>query len=137
MHKARKSFAFSAPLVTLLGGTVACHEVQNASQPALIGAEDLMRRIQAGEAPLVLDVRTEEEFALGHIPTAMNIPHSDLSNRLGELHIARSDEVVVYCRSGHRASMAEEILRAAGYTNVHDLAGHMTGWLANGHRFAK
>ncbi len=88
----------------------------------------LERLIAAGEAPLILDVRTAEEFEAGHIPGAVNISHDELGDRLGELEIELDELVVVYCRSGRRAGVAEELLGKAGYTKLMDLNGHWLGW---------
>lgn len=99
-----------------------------ASTPEISG-EDLAQRIAAGDAPLLLDVRTPEEFAEGHIPQALNIPYDALAGRIGELGIEdREREIVVYCRSGRRAAEAEETLRRAGYQGVRHLEGDMTAW---------
>ena len=92
----------------------------------------LFRRITAGEAPLILDVRTEQEYRDGHIPGAINIPHDELSDRLSELALAKSDEVVVHCKSGRRAALATEVLTAAELTNVRELEGHMNAWKESG-----
>jgi rhodanese-related sulfurtransferase len=97
-----------------------------------IAAADLAERIQAGSAPLILDVRTRDEFAQGHVPGAINIPHDELPSRLSELPIERSEELVVHCRSGRRAQLAAETLREGGYTDVRDLTGHWLEWQAAG-----
>jgi rhodanese-related sulfurtransferase len=93
-----------------------------------ISAAELADRIEAGTAPLILDVRTPAEFEAGRIPGAVNIPHDRLAQRVFELGISPSDEVVVHCQSGRRAGLAEAALREAGYTNVRDLSGHMQAW---------
>lgn len=77
-------------------------------------------------------MRTPEEFAAGHLPGALNIPHDQLAARLGELGIAPSAEIVVHCHSGRRAAAAEGVLRDAGYANVRDLAGHWESWRESG-----
>jgi phage shock protein E len=125
-----------AALLALLGA-VALAGVAQASQdgsPAAnsIRPAQLAARIDAGDAPIILDVRTREEFAAGHIPGAINIPHDELAERYGELVAAPGDEIVVHCQSGRRASAAERTLREAGYTHVLDLKGHMQGWKAAG-----
>jgi rhodanese-related sulfurtransferase len=74
---------------------------------------------------LLLDVRTREEFASGHVPGATNIPVQELGARLGELKPAKQT-IVVYCRSGGRSASAASVLRQAGYT-VCDL-GAMSNW---------
>lgn len=93
---------------------------------------EIARRIAESSAPIILDVRSVEEFKEGHIPGAVNIPYDALEKRLAELAADQADEIVVYCRSGRRAVIAEEILAAAGFKNVKDLEGHMIGWDAAG-----
>jgi len=110
----------------------ACASKVENSAAISISAVQLAGRIQAGSPPLILDVRTREEYAQGHIPGAINVPHDELPTRLAELHIAKSEEVVVHCRRGGRSRLAEETLRERGYSNVRDLAGHWQGWKAAG-----
>jgi rhodanese-related sulfurtransferase len=95
---------------------------------ATISPQELADRIEAGEAPLVLDVRSEEEFAEGHIPGAVHIPHDQLEARLAELSITKDDEVVVHCQGGRRAELCQNVLRDAGFTKVLDLEGHFGEW---------
>lgn len=81
-------------------------------------------------APHVLiDVRTAEEFASGHIDGAINIPVESLGERLGE--VPRDVPVVLYCRSGRRSAAAAELLAQASYAQVYDLGGIQT-WEAQG-----
>jgi phage shock protein E len=91
------------------------------------------RDVQGGEARALvasgarlLDVRSPEEFGRGHLPGAVNIPVRELAGRVGEVG-ATVQEVVVYCRSGHRSAQAAAVLRQHGFTKVHDL-GAMTAW---------
>lgn len=108
---------------------VACAQ----SAPAdSIAADLVQQRIEAGSAPLILDVRTAAEYADGHVPGAINISHDELENRMDELGIALDDEVIVYCKSGRRAGIAQGLLGGAGYTNLRDLDGHWTAWSADG-----
>ena len=93
-----------------------------------LSGQDLMARLDAGDAPLILDVRTPAEYAAGHIPGAVNIPHDALGARLAELGGDRDREIVVHCQSGRRAATAEELLTDAGYTGVAHLDGDMVGW---------
>jgi len=93
-----------------------------------IGADELMSRIEAETAPTILDVRTPEEFAAGHVPGAINIPYTELEERYSELELEGSDELVVYCQSGRRAAIAEAALSELGFTNVRDLDGHIAAW---------
>jgi len=83
------------------------------------------RKLVAAGARL-LDVRSAEEFAGGHLPGAVNIPVQELDRRLAEVG-PRDSELVLYCRSGHRSGRAAELLRQRGFTKVHNL-GPMTAW---------
>ena len=75
----------------------------------------------AAEAPaVVLDVRRTDEFATGHLPGAVNIPLSDLLDRIGEVP---HGTVWVHCQSGFRASIGASILDRAGRSPVHVDAG--------------
>jgi len=68
---------------------------------------------------LVLDVRTPEEYAIGHLPGALNVPLHELEQRLSEL--GPSDRrVLLYCRSGRRSQIAATFLKQAGFVNVED-----------------
>ena len=100
------------------------------------GSDDLnaalAERIKSGTAPVILDVRTPDEYRAGHIPGAINVPIDQLSARLAEIPIAKSDEVVVLCERGGRAAKGEAILSEAGYQQVRDLGGHMKGWRESG-----
>lgn len=98
--------------------------------PGSITAAELAMRIESGDAPLVLDVRTAGEYAEGHIPGAINISHIEIGERLSELESSRNDEIVVHCVSGKRAALAEVALREAGFADVRDLEGHMQQWTA-------
>lgn len=77
---------------------------------------------------LVLDVRTDEEYAKGHVPGAVHIPYDQLQGRIGEVKAREADRIVVYCESGRRAGKAEATLQEAGFAEVYDLEGHMKGW---------
>lgn len=109
----------AAPLPAILA------EVPEVSPVALataLAAPDPARR------PLVLDVRRDDEFAAGHVPGAVHIPHDRLAARLAELRGAEDREVVVYCRSGRRAASALETLRNAGFRRLVHLRGDYLGW---------
>ena len=66
------------------------------------------------DRPFLLDVRTPQEFASGHIPGAMNIPVDDLRSRLGEL--PRDRPIAAYCQVGQRGYLATRILLQAGFS---------------------
>lgn len=74
----------------------------------------------------LLDVRTAEEYDLGAIPTAVNIPHTEIRNRLSE--IPKDRPIVVYCAMGVRGYLAERMLVQNGYGEVYNLTGGYKTW---------
>jgi phage shock protein E len=70
-----------------------------------------------------IDVRSTEEYAEGHIPGAINIPHTEIVERIGEVTTDRDAPIYLYCRSGRRSDLARNALQQAGYTGVTDLGG--------------
>lgn len=101
----------------------------NDAGAVLVTQDEVLRMIDAGTAPMILDVRTAEEYAEGHVPGAINISHHELPDRLAEIDAARADGVIVYCRSGRRAGIAEELLLGQGFANVQHLEGDMLAWV--------
>lgn len=71
----------------------------------------------------LIDVRTAEEFAAGHIDGAINIPFEIIVPELAKLNIDTDAEVVLYCRSGNRSGIAQESLVKQGYTNTYNAGG--------------
>jgi rhodanese-related sulfurtransferase len=64
---------------------------------------------------LVLDVRTPEEYAKGHIPEAVNVPMDSLAARIREMHVSKETTIVTTCEHGGRSSRAALELRKMGY----------------------
>ncbi len=80
------------------------------------------RALVKEQKALILDVRTDDEFNARHIEGAVNIPVEDLGKRIAEL-TDKKRPVIVYCKSGGRSAKAAELLKANGFTQVHDLGG--------------
>ncbi len=76
------------------------------------------------ERPLLLDVRTANEFAQGHIPEAVNVPVDELRARLNE--VPRDREIAVYCQVGQRGYLATRILKQAGFDATNLGGGYTT-----------
>ena len=74
----------------------------------------------------VLDVRTPEEFAAGHIPGAKLVPLQVLDSMLSELD--KDQKYVVVCRSGNRSTEASGILAESGFKNIFNMNGGMNEW---------
>ena len=78
----------------------------------------------------ILDVRSDREWAGGHVPHASHIPLGELKDRLGELEQGRN--IVAVCGSGYRSSVAASMLQASGFLKVSSMNGGMTAWKQRG-----
>lgn len=94
----------------------------------------LLAQIEAGTAPTILDVRSQREFAEGHVPGALHIPFWTVLTRISEIPTAPADPVVVYCGHGPRAYLAGAALSVSGFRRVVYLKGHMLKWRQAGLR---
>jgi phage shock protein E len=74
--------------------------------------------------PVWLDVRSAEEFAAGHLPGAINIPHTEVVQGIAALKLDKSSNIALYCGSGRRAGIAIEALQQQGYTNLTNQGGY-------------
>jgi len=72
---------------------------------------------------VILDVRTEEEYAEGHVPGAILIPDYEIEARAEEELPDKDQMLLVYCRSGRRSKLAAEALVELGYTNIYEFGG--------------
>lgn len=102
-------------------------EIRGTSTIPQITAADLAPRLGA---VTVIDVRSANEWARGHLPGARHIPLGYLADRADE--IPRSRPVVVQCQSGARSAIASSILERLGVADVSNLAGGFSGWAAAG-----
>ncbi len=93
------------------------------ASPLWISAEEAKQEIAKGTFPIVLDVRTDLEYNLGHYPEAVHIPTANLANEV-ETKIPQKDKgILVYCNTGQRARAAADILKAKGYKNIRYISG--------------
>ena len=72
---------------------------------------------------IIIDARTDEEFAEGHIEGAILIPEYEIADRAEKELPDKDALILVYCRSGRRSKLAAEALVALGYTNVQEFGG--------------
>lgn len=80
------------------------------------------------EGVQLVDVRTPEEFADGHLPNAININVNDASFEAETAKLDKDKPVMVYCKSGGRSAKAASNLNTQGFKNVSDLDGGITSW---------
>jgi rhodanese-related sulfurtransferase len=96
-----------------------------------ITAEQAFERIKGDEKTLIVDVRTPDEFAQGHIKGAILIPLQTLEQNLGLLGSVKTQKIIVYCHSGNRSVAASRLLVKNGFTPL-NLKGGISEWSAKG-----
>jgi rhodanese-related sulfurtransferase len=72
---------------------------------------------------IILDVRTEEEFAEGHVKDAILIPDTEITEKAEGILTDKEQQILVYCRSGRRSKNAANQLVELGYSNVKEFGG--------------
>ena len=77
---------------------------------------------------LVVDLRSAEDYARGHILGAKNIPLAELDKRAGELDKHKAKPVILHCGDGNRAGGGAALLRKKGFANVANLTGGFAAW---------
>ena len=96
--------------------------------PVLAGSGDPEAARQAWpmieQGALLIDVRTANEFAQGHVDGALNIPYQETDNLMSAIGTDKTRPVVVYCRSGNRSGKAKIVLETKGYTNIFNATGY-------------
>ena len=116
----KKMFPFFLSLLLLTGCGAPAGQSPDYRQITMDQAVDMMAR---ESHYLILDVRTPEEFAQGHIPGAINIPNETIGGTEPALLPDKDQLILVYCRSGNRSKQASEKLAALGYTNIVEFGG--------------
>ena len=97
----------------------------------MIDPEGLAERLESGEAPIVLDVRDDDEFARSHIPGSLHIPYGRLLERLEEL--PRDRTIAAVCSGGKRSGLAASLLQREGFSElVHVGDGGVGTWQRQG-----
>ena len=99
--------------------TVACYSVTSETRDTI--TPEVLLAIE--HEALIVDVRTPEEFADGHYPGAINIPHETILDGLNQLGVTQVTPVILYCRSGNRSGQAEQALREKGFTEATNAGG--------------
>ncbi len=92
-----------------------------------ITAQELKQKLDNGDEFVLIDVREQhehDEFNVG----GQLIPLGNVMGAIPQLQDQKDAEVVVYCRSGGRSGMAQQILQGAGFSNVRNLIGGMLTW---------
>ena len=109
--------------LSLFGMTACDGGNEKSSTYEQITAEQAKTIMDAEKDYIIIDARTEEEFAEGHIENAILIPEYEIANRAEKELPDKEQLILVYCRSGRRSKIASEELVNLGYTNVKEFGG--------------
>ena len=117
------SHLLSGPLV--MGVLAVLLAACGASQPTYkqISQDEAMQMMKDESGYLIVDVRTPEEFAEGHIPGAINVPNEEIGIEMPDALPDKDQLLLVYCRRGNRSKEASQKLADMGYTNVYEFGG--------------
>ena len=100
-------------------------QTENTQEAALmnITAEEAKKLMDSESGYVILDVRTEQEYAEGHIPGAILIPDYEISEKAESVLTDKDQLILVYCRSGRRSKNAAAQLEEMGYTRIREFGG--------------
>lgn len=124
-----KKFAlFFSAILVLFACTSQAENQQNKTYKD-VSVNEFMTLLETKNG-LILDVRTPQEYAQGHLPHASNIDFngSDFKNQLDKLD--KTKPVFVYCARGGRSSSTVEMMKSLGFTEVYNMLGGFTAWSA-------
>jgi rhodanese-related sulfurtransferase len=124
---------FLLPVLTLMLvsiGSLSAQKIQ-------LNSPEIEKILNKNKTIVVLDVRTPEEFAAGHLKGAQNIDvrQSDFNARIDKLD--KKATYVVYCRTNHRSGVATDYMVQKGFKNVYQMMDGFPGWAANNFAYQK
>lgn len=121
-----KNFSVFALLLIMIIISVSCGQTNQNEKEAVylnISAQEAKKIMDSETGYVILDVRTEEEFAEGHIPGAILIPDYEIEAKAEQILTDKNQLILVYCRSGRRSKIASEALVSLGFTNIREFGG--------------
>ncbi len=134
-----RTIILSVMIVAIFSGCVSDTKPPGKTQYTDISVQQGKAMIDRGEV-FILDVRTQEEYASGHINgstllAVQDIPKQELTEKLKE--IPKNRKILVYCRSGRRSAEASGILAENGFAQVYNMQGGITEWMNSGYEVEK
>ncbi|MGL5821109.1 MAG: rhodanese-like domain-containing protein [Sarcina sp.] len=91
-----------------------------------LSQEEAKFNLESNHDILLIDVREVGEYNMGHIEGAELIPLGEVEDAFMDMDIDKDKVIYVYCRSGQRSAVAQEIISSLGYTNVYNIGGILT-----------
>jgi rhodanese-related sulfurtransferase len=114
-----------------INGKIHVKEYESSSYKAVYAneANNIINNIH----PIILDVRTSREYHSGHLQDAILIPVHELQARIYELNKYKDNDILIYCRSGNRSTVASKMLIDNGFKRIYNMRDGIKGW--NKHKF--
>ena len=106
-----------------LFGLACCNEACDSYTFEQISVAQAKKIMDTQSGYIILDVRTQEEFAQGHIENAINLDYEKAEQKASEFLPDKNQLILIYCRSGRRSKIAAETLVKLGYTNIKEFGG--------------
>ena len=88
-------------------------------------------RLDKGDSLNLIDVREDNEWNLGRIPTAIHLGKGIIERDIESVAKNREMELILYCQGGFRSALAAESLKKMGYKNVYSMSGGFSTWASN------
>ena len=119
----KNSKRVAAVLMAVLVLTGCGREIEKEELYVNITVQEAKKLMDREDGYVILDVRTEEEYAQGHIPGAILIPDYEIEQKAEEILTDKNQMILVYCRSGRRSKNAAQALLELGYTDIREFGG--------------
>lgn len=124
-----KRFIFNLLRVLALATVVSC-QAQTGVQ--VLNVDAFEQKLNATPEKIILDVRTDEEYAQGRMKNATQIDYYQRDFKTEVAKLDKTKPVFVYCASGVRSNSAAKILKQQGFTEIYDLKGGLNAWARSG-----
>ncbi len=124
-------------ILPLLFLSIGCTQSQQSANS--ITPEQLKQKIDSHENMILIDVRTQQEYAgeLGHIDGTVLLPVQDIASWISNYQNDKDKEIIMICRSGNRSGRATQYFLEHGFTDVYNMEGGMIAWNKAGYPIEK
>lgn len=129
-----KRFIFNLLSILALATVVSC---QGQTGIQVLSVDAFEQKLNATPEKIILDVRTDEEYAQGKMKNATQIDYYQRDFKTEVAKLDKTKPVFVYCASGVRSNSAAKILKQQGFTEIYDLKGGLNAWVRSGKPIVK
>ena len=120
--------ALLALVLLAVPAAIGASELRESNELQLMTPREVRQILASGDGPVVIDARSAGEYAQGHVPGALNVPHKETWGRIQELRHYEDRGIIYYCTKGGRAKIAGNGLLVEGFRKVGLMSGHFHVW---------